>query len=80
MDEALPSRGEFYSCRFVYLREKGERDRERAGEGDESKGLWIYDGKLFDLAEYAAKHPGGRGTYVLCVCARACFFPASSSM
>jgi hypothetical protein len=62
MDEELPSRGEFYSDRFLWLREKGALDRERAGEaeGEGLDRLWIVQGKLYDLASYLDKHPGGR--------------------
>ena len=63
MHEALPSRPAFYSCRWQWMKEKGEQDRAAAGEGEseEARRLWIYDGKLYDLAAYMDRHPGGRG-------------------
>ncbi len=61
MDEELPSRCDFYSDRFQWLRDKGALDRARAGEeeGDGVERLWIVNGKLYDLLPYVDKHPGG---------------------
>lgn len=64
MDDPLPSRSNVLPCRYRWLLEKGQRDRERAGEGEEAKGLWIHDGVLYDLKDFLQLHPGGSGTSV----------------
>ncbi|KAM3574703.1 hypothetical protein VYU27_003336 [Nannochloropsis oceanica] len=57
MDKPLPSRGNFYSSRHVWLKEIGEAQRQRLGHAAHE---WVVHKKVYDLASYLDSHPGGR--------------------